>query len=230
MSRRIVLVAVFCIISLFTSSCGKKKTSDDTVVSNIPDSSDSSGSTSEFNTLDGSRGVSVVGQDIPFGDTQPDMDKYFDHSYDSANGDVNGNLTDSDAMGSPEADQGTDSYGQLKPDLSTIFKTIYFDYDKHHLKGNGTEVLGIIADFLNENSNYTIVVEGHCDERGANAYNMALGEKRALSVREYLVSVGIAPSRIYTVSYGEEKPSEIGSNKFAWSRNRRVEFRVNTGQ
>ena len=219
-------MVLFCILALFVSSCKKSTTNDENVVSTKPDEAISSSDSGDFELAD-DRGVSVIGKDIPFGDVQPDMDRYFDPDYQN-----NTNVTDTgtDPMGIAEADNGMNqSDGRLTPDLSSIFRTIYFDYDKHNIKRENIEVLGNIADFLSNNT-YSVLVEGHCDARGSNAYNLALGEKRALAVREYLVSLGISPSRVNTVSFGEEKPVEPGNTKYAWSMNRRVEFKVKINQ
>ena len=71
-----------------------------------------------------------------------------------------------------------------------------------------------------------VLIEGHCDERGTDEYNLALGERRALAVRRYLVALGISADRLHTISYGEEKPAVLGSDEAAWSKNRRAEFKV----
>jgi peptidoglycan-associated lipoprotein len=196
-------VILFCVLSLFISSCGKKKNTSEDVVSTSP----GNGSTSvsgDFDPLEGQNGVSVIGKDIPFGDRQPDMDRYFDPNYNATTGDSTGDSLTDPSMGSSAAPGSiNDSADNMKVDLSTIFRTIYFALDKHNLPSGGFQVLSNIADFLRENESYSLVVEGHCDERGSNAYNLALGEKRALSVREYLASLGINAGRIHTVSFGE---------------------------
>jgi peptidoglycan-associated lipoprotein len=79
---------------------------------------------------------------------------------------------------------------------------------------------------LRDASTFDILIEGHCDERGTNAYNLALGEKRAEAAKSYLVSQGIAASRITTVSYGEERPFDTGHNEAGWAKNRRAHFGV----
>jgi len=103
---------------------------------------------------------------------------------------------------------------------------IYFDYDKADLKPAAQTVLEKKARFLESNPAYSAVIEGHCDERGTNEYNLALGERRADAAKKYLVSLGVSAGRITTVSYGEEKPVALGHDESAWSQNRRDEFKL----
>lgn len=101
---------------------------------------------------------------------------------------------------------------------------VHFDFDRYDIKERYREVLKDTADWLLKNRDVSIVVEGHCDERGSNEYNLALGDRRAYSVKQYLVTLGIIASRIETVSYGEEKPVCTESNEECWGRNRRASF------
>jgi len=107
-----------------------------------------------------------------------------------------------------------------------IFKayTIHFDFDRSEIKPNDIPNLEAIADYLKKNPNDDLLIEGHCDERGTEKYNLALGERRALSAREYLIKLGVSASRIRTISYGEERPVDPGHNEEAWAKNRRAEF------
>ena len=107
-----------------------------------------------------------------------------------------------------------------------VFKTVYFDFDKSEIRSDARPVLERVADYLKKSPAVKIVVEGHCDEMGTEEYNMALGERRALSVRRYLVTLGVAPERIGTVSYGEERPLDPAHNDAAWAKNRRCEFKI----
>ncbi|MFH1905102.1 MAG: OmpA family protein [bacterium] len=102
-----------------------------------------------------------------------------------------------------------------------IFSDILFDYDSYHLKKDTASVLEKIATWLKKHRNVRLMIEGHCDERGSRKYNLILGEQRALSVRRYLTGLGISPSRLYTITYGEDKPVDIGHDEKAWARNRR---------
>ncbi|HNU72318.1 MAG TPA: peptidoglycan-associated lipoprotein Pal [Thermodesulfobacteriota bacterium] len=105
-------------------------------------------------------------------------------------------------------------------------QTIYFDFDKSSLDASDTEKLDLTAKWLSQNAGVGLVVEGHCDERGTNEYNMALGERRANSAKAYLVSLGIANDKISTISYGEERPADPGHDEAAWAKNRRDEFKL----
>ena len=107
-----------------------------------------------------------------------------------------------------------------------VFRQIYFDYDKSNIRPEFQPVLEGIAAWAAKNPARQLLVEGHCDERGTDEYNLALGERRALAVRRYLVALGLAADRMHTISYGEEKPAVPGSDESAWSKNRRAEFKV----
>ena len=101
---------------------------------------------------------------------------------------------------------------------------IYFDFDKSDLKPEAQTVLKEKADWLRAHPAYSLRIEGNCDERGTNEYNLALGERRASSAKKFLVALGIAESRIATISYGEERPANPAHNEQAWAENRRDEF------
>ena len=101
-------------------------------------------------------------------------------------------------------------------------RTIYFDYDKSLLSASARATLESNAKYLMENPGATIVVEGHCDERGTTEYNLALGQRRAQAAYDYLRSLGVESARMSTVSYGEEQPVDPRSNEAAWAKNRRV--------
>lgn len=109
---------------------------------------------------------------------------------------------------------------------STELATIYFAYDSYSLTSEARNSLKSNADWLKNNPNGKVQIEGHCDERGTNEYNMALGDRRANAVRGYLTKMGIEKSRIDTISYGEERPADVGHDESAWSRNRRAVFVV----
>ncbi|MDJ0784984.1 MAG: peptidoglycan-associated lipoprotein Pal [Desulfosarcinaceae bacterium] len=103
---------------------------------------------------------------------------------------------------------------------------LYFDFDSAVLSPMSQEVLQRKADWMNENMDATVIIEGHCDERGTAAYNLALGERRADAAKDFMVNLGIAADRITTISYGEEKPVDPGKNEEAWAKNRRAHFVV----
>ncbi len=105
-------------------------------------------------------------------------------------------------------------------------KTVYFDFDKYNIKPEFRDTLNQNASWLKNHPNAHLRIQGHCDERGTYDYNTALGERRASSVRNYLVSLGISYTRIETISYGEERPVCTQKDESCWSRNRRGEFLV----
>lgn len=103
-------------------------------------------------------------------------------------------------------------------------QNIYFDYDKYTIRPDAREILKANTEIFTKNSGASIVVEGHCDDRGTTEYNMALGERRAQEAKQYLVNLGIKESRIETISYGEERPLDTRSTEEAWAQNRRAQF------
>ena len=113
-----------------------------------------------------------------------------------------------------------------KTDSIADLSTIFFGFDSSNITGTELNTLKSNVTYLKNNPNVNIIVEGHCDERGTTEYNLALGQKRALKVKEYYVQMGIAPARIATVSYGEEMPLDKRSNEAAWAKNRRAETKV----
>ena len=104
---------------------------------------------------------------------------------------------------------------------STVPAKIYFDYDSYLLDSLAEGILDLQVTWADENPSKYILIEGHCDERGTREYNLALGERRANTVKEYLVSMGVAKDRLNTVSYGKERPDKEGSHDDAWQLNRR---------
>jgi peptidoglycan-associated lipoprotein len=118
---------------------------------------------------------------------------------------------------------------ELPDDLAQLnargfLEDAFFDTDRFDLKPEFRESLARNADWLQQHPSIQILVEGHCDERNTREYNLALGERRAAAVRDYLVFLGIDASRIRTISYGEERPFAVGRNEEAWQLNRRAHF------
>lgn len=109
---------------------------------------------------------------------------------------------------------------------SSMLEDIHFAFDRYDLSPRAREILGRNAEFILRFPEARIQIEGHCDERGTNEYNLALGERRAMSARNYLMSLGIPPSRLSTISYGEEMPVDSRHNEDAWAKNRRGHFVV----
>jgi peptidoglycan-associated lipoprotein len=105
-------------------------------------------------------------------------------------------------------------------------KPIYFDFDRYDIRPADAKVLDANAQWLKSNAAQLVLIEGHCDERGTNEYNLALGERRAKSTMNYLVSQGVQASRITIISYGEERPVCTQHNEECWSKNRRAQFLV----
>ena len=131
----------------------------------------------------------------------------------------------SSSGGSRDGD-GADGAGAYGYDAASLqeridSKTVYFEYDSSNIRSEDLPVLDAHASRL-ASSGDRVKIEGHCDERGTREYNLALGERRANTVRRYLMSRGVASSQIEVVSYGEERPADPGHNETAWSRNRRA--------
>jgi len=106
--------------------------------------------------------------------------------------------------------------------------TIYFGYDRAEILPEFKDVLNAHAEFLVANPQSNIIFEGHCDERGTIEYNLALGERRANTVKSYLIVQGVSPSQLESVSFGEERPASFGSDEMTWSKNRRAEIRYSS--
>ncbi len=103
---------------------------------------------------------------------------------------------------------------------------VYFDFDKYELKPEARERLARNAQFMQEHPEFIFTIEGHCDERGTNEYNLALGDRRAAAARNYLTSLGVDASRMSTISYGEERPQCTDSDESCWRLNRRAHFLI----
>jgi peptidoglycan-associated lipoprotein len=108
-----------------------------------------------------------------------------------------------------------------------INENIHFAFDSSVLSGQAQQILKRKAEYLRTNPDVRVTVEGHCDERGTNAYNLALGDRRADSVKDFLVNLGISLNRLSTISYGEERPIAMGQTEAAWAKNRRAQFVLN---
>lgn len=145
---------------------------------------------------------------------------------DSASSDASAsNGTGSDSSLSQEnlgsADPGT------QEDLEQrIGDRVFFDFDSSSVRQDQRRTVELLAEWLQRYDNVQLSIEGHADERGTREYNLALGERRANAVEEMLISLGVPESRLRTISYGKERPAELGSNEEAWAANRRAEFVV----
>ncbi len=124
----------------------------------------------------------------------------------------------------PEVDQEALRRQRIQARIGETFKPIYFDYDQSSLTEDGKRIASAIGDLMKEVPEITARIEGHADERGTNEYNLALGERRAKAVLDYLASYGVKADRLNVLSYGEEKPAIEGHDESAWAKNRRDEF------
>jgi peptidoglycan-associated lipoprotein len=102
--------------------------------------------------------------------------------------------------------------------------TIYFAFDNYSLSEQAKKTLIKNAAWLMKSPQKEIIIEGHCDERGTDEYNIALGERRAYSAKKYLITLGVNPDQLSTISYGEERPADSGHDEDAWAKNRRADF------
>lgn len=135
-----------------------------------------------------------------------------------------GTLDDSANAGGSSADSASDEYKKLHGRCSENLFPVYFDFDQSGIRSDMTEVLVKNAEQMQKTSGAAIVIEGNSDERGTNEYNLALGERRALAAKQYLVDLGIDAARIQTISYGEERPLFPGQDEDAYGQNRRDDF------
>lgn len=113
----------------------------------------------------------------------------------------------------------------VEPEPPTL-KPIHFDFNVARITPEARMALQEVSVIMKEHPNWVLVLEGHCDERGTNQYNLELGDSRAQSARRYLVSLGVSDERFHTISYGEERPATLGSGERAWAQNRRAELRL----
>jgi peptidoglycan-associated lipoprotein len=119
-------------------------------------------------------------------------------------------------------DRTTPDNGKVTLAAAGISDTVYFDYDKTTLRPDALPALQRIAEWMKQYPNVQIRIAGHADERGTREYNLALGDRRATTVRSYLVSLGIPAQRLETMSYGKERPVAVGSDETSWAKNRRA--------
>jgi peptidoglycan-associated lipoprotein len=111
--------------------------------------------------------------------------------------------------------------------LGKVFRNVHFDYNSNLIKGQENfEILKDVGTYMRQNRNTYVFVEGHCDERGPEAYNLALGSQRSNNVRNFLIQEGVSPDNIFTISYGKERPLMHEHCEDAWAQNRRAEFKV----
>ena len=129
----------------------------------------------------------------------------------------------SSSSDSPSYEYGDSRQANLQGYLQNeIGDRVYFETDKHNINSASAFTLESQANWLKSTPGFQIIIEGHCDERGTREYNLALGERRANSVKEFLISLGVEPGRVTTISYGKERPSAEGSTSESWAENRRA--------
>lgn len=199
-TRILVIAAAIVLFTVFTGGCSKKAV--------IPPATTSSGQASS-------------GKDINYPEAE---------GYTEANLAAEGTLDDTNishlggmALAAGENGEASDAYKRQHGRSSNGLSPVYFDFDQASIRADMADRMIQNADLLKQLGN-PVIIEGNCDDRGTKEYNLALGEKRAINARDYLVNLGIDPARIRTVSYGEERPLFVEQNEFAWSQNRRVDF------
>jgi peptidoglycan-associated lipoprotein len=164
------------------------------------------------------------------GDEELQVDPTVDEGFDSGIDDVQIDDDPFGTGGSTTDDAGTEAEDlDAEPLTPVTLEDVFFGFDEFDLDAEARAVLARNARLLRDEDRRTILIEGHCDERGTVQYNLALGEKRANEVMRYLVTLGVDGGRIETVSYGKERPFAVGSGEDVWSQNRRAHFVVRGG-
>ena len=142
-------------------------------------------------------------------------------------GDTDADATETTTETPPVEDtteEMTEGDTEVEPQKIPVLGDVFFAFDKYNLSSEAKRQLEDNGRQLRNGSSTSITIEGHCDERGTVAYNLALGERRAKAAKDYLVSLGVSASRIRTISFGEERPFDNGHNEAAWAKNRRGHF------
>ncbi len=138
---------------------------------------------------------------------------------------ANANADDSDAQAYATDDSSTSGFSQLDDPQSPLsVRVIYFEYDSSEIRSEFRSAIEAHAAYLSQNADTTVTLEGHADERGSREYNLALGERRAQSIKQQMLLLGASSSQIRLVSYGEERPEIDGHDEASWQQNRRVEI------
>jgi peptidoglycan-associated lipoprotein len=142
---------------------------------------------------------------------------------------ASGGMREEDLTGESMTDEGSaeefvSADGVVMNRERFINQDIFFEFDSSTLSAEAQAILKAKAEWMNRNPQLSIIIEGHCDNRGTTEYNLALGERRAEGVKRFMQDLGVAESRIRTISYGEERPLDPGDDEAAWARNRRAHF------
>lgn len=147
----------------------------------------------------------------------------------STTGTEDRSLSDKDKTGISEEELAKAERDRLLREqerLAGILRDVLFDFDSYAVNSSELPKIEGVGSFLKQDRGVRLVIEGHCDERGTVEYNLALGQKRAESVKDYLVKMGIEAGRLRTISYGKEIPVETGKSEEAWAKNRRAHFKI----
>ncbi len=133
-------------------------------------------------------------------------------------------ITEKQLDGKVDSVDSKDKGAQYAESRENMFSDILFDYDKYNVNESYKQTLQSVSSWMSKNTTARLSIEGHCDERGTNEYNLALGDRRAKAVKDYLLSLGVASGRIDVISYGEEKPACKEQTEDCWAKNRRAHF------
>lgn len=199
----IITVCLLSSVILISSGCSKK-----TVVP-------PQGAPAEGSDISGGTNINYPAAD----DGYSESGLAGEESMDSTGGADAGNLSINS-----NADQQSEEYRRTYGRSTTTFSPIYFDFDQAGITSEMSPILNANASYMKENLNTVIIIEGNCDERGTNEYNLALAERRAINAKEYMVNLGVNPARIRTITYGEERPLFTGHTELDWAQNRRADF------
>ena len=197
----LVATALLTSLTLLGTGCSKKTL--------IPPDSSATGS-----DMSGGTNIDYPAADSPYSESGLAGEEPMDSSGQQGMGNL--------SINSGENEQ-SEEYRRTHGRSSVIFSPVYFAFDQAGVSVDMQSVVSSNANYMKENPGAVVVIEGNCDERGTNEYNLALGERRAINVKEYMVNLGIASQRIRTVSYGEERPLFTDSNELDWAQNRRAD-------
>ncbi len=200
MSKKMFVLIMVLLAMTFTASCGKKKVYSDASGSQFADDEAARAATERARQDALARQRSIDEQRLK------DLGS-------ARTGTAGGGMTDRESVASITRSK-------------FISEDIYFEFDSASLVPEAREVLKRKAEWMRANPNVSVIIEGHTDSRGTVEYNLALGERRAVSAMSFLIDLGIQSSRITTISYGKERPIDPGSNEAAWARNRRAHFEI----
>ncbi len=197
--RPLFLFFLAALTLILVAGCGKKP---------IPSYSSQTGNNAPESKELGSTGVGTISEESMPGEETLDA----------------GGQAGMAANGFAEGDAQSDEYKRLHGRSSVEMQPVYFNFDQATIRDDQIPRLEHNGDYLKNNPARNVVIEGNTDERGTNEYNLALGERRAINAKNYLIELGVEPGRIRTVSYGEERPLFPGHDEDAWSQNRRDDF------